>query len=724
MFARRHFTSGIGSFLDSMSFTKRFVDVDDGALSSIEVPENWSREAVNAFAPCLRRTIPAKSVSVEENTLPSWLWKHKAASSERIDETSVRQVFDRVAGAAAYAGWKTGLWENETAARLFYEEMTAMLAQRILALEPEILSVMGAAWAYEAGNESAKTQSTAGETIEILSPAHPKTAFLALRNEAIDTILSQKSSIAASRWEKFLRSGKASKAQTLEFEDTAAEWCPVPGSETAPRAMLDLLKFRRDDGTVDIGSLRHAVAMTVLLLELHAESLPWADNPARPMAIGFANLGTLLLSLGLPYDSPEGRSTAAALSAIMTAEAITVSAQLAEMFGPCLGFMARREESLRALRNHRRAAYGERNDFERMAILPVPLQVEDGADLVLVAAARRAWDSAYELAHKHGLRHLQLTALFESPFFTAFLESSAQGLDPETHVVRPYAAPSDDEESFRRVVLPAVYQALEKTQNGNDLTAILDFALGHGTLENAPDVNHERLTGLGFDAEALARIESYLPKVNDIRTAFTPWVIGETFCREKLKISPRHLLDPRFDLLRHLGFKNDAITAANLYCCGHGTIYGAEDLSKKAAAVFAPANTAPEARLRMAGALQSFIMGDVNLVVPLPIQTSGENRASLYLAGWRQGLKSMRLYFEGFALHAPHSMKAVAARLPRKVVGRQPVIPMPSLPLAARNRTVEQMTQPRSAKPRTTSRTANLPRESKQGTEKTWGKRN
>jgi hypothetical protein len=717
MFARRYFTSGFDSPLNSLSFTKRFVDDGQGPVRSFDVPDDWSREAVSAFAPALRQNVPVKRLSVEENTLPSWLWKHRAGSAEQTSETSARQVFDRVAGAATYAGWKRGLWHDEVGARVFYEEITVMLAKRIVAIESESLSVMVTAWAYETPATTGNRQCPVlAETVEIPTTIQPKMAFLALRNENIDSILSNDHPLAISRWEKFLRSGKSSKSQTLAFVDSGAEWCPVMGDELAPRAMLDLLQFRRDDGTMDLAALRHAAALTLLLLDLHDESLPTSGNPARPLAIGFANLGTLLMSLGLPYDSSEGRSTAAALSAIMTAETIAASARLAESFGPCLGFLARREESLRALRNHRRAAYGERNDFERLSILPVPLMVEDGADLVLVAAARRAWDSAYELAHKHGLRHLQTTALFEAPFFALFLESSAQGLDPETQVVRSYAAPSEDEESFRRVIHAAAYQALENTSNGKDLTDILDYALGHGTLKNAPGINHGRLSGLGFDADAFARVESYLPKVNDIRTAFTPWVLGEAFCRHQLKISPRNLLDPRFDMLRHLGFSDEDIEAANVFCCGHGTFFGAEGLSDKAANVFAPTNASAEARIGMAAAVQSFIMGDVNLVLSLPIQTSSETRAGLYLSGWRQGLRSMRLYFEGFTLSAQFGLRTTAVRLQRKIIGRQqPVIPMPVLPLAARNRTASRMTSPRAAKPKATARAASLRRQPDSG---------
>jgi len=718
MFANRLFTAAEDESLCSVHYVTVPAENSEGRSVVVEIPENWNPEAAGTIADALLHSIPSRLQYIEETSLPSWLWKRKPASHDLTAETGARQVFERIVGSAAHAGWKKGLWKNEEEARSFHDEVLFMLAGRIIALDTELMASAGIEWAYglrentDYGRPGRQIQD-AGETIRTVTR---KPVSMSLKNEAIDSITRDADSPFMPRWQKFLRGGRASRMLLLNFSGTVSEWCPVAGGEEAPRLMLDLFRFRKDDGAIDLALLRHAIRLSVLLLELHYENCRTRSNPARPVSIGYCNLGALLVSLALPYDSPEGRATAAAISAVITAEAVIASAGIAERFGPCLGFLARREECLRRLRNHRNAAYGECSDYERLSILPAPLFVEDGADLVLVAAARRAWDDALKAAYKGGLRHLQLTSLFESPQFAALLDCSSQGLEPETRFVRQYALSSGGDGGFRRAIHPAVPMALEKTGGMAAMERVVDHAVGRGTLREAPGVNHTLLRERGFDEEALARVERYLPGVNDIRTAFTPWILGEKFCRETLKIAAANLFDPRFDILRHLGFSECDIAAANAWCCGHGEVLGAGGLPERAARVFSPDNASPEARLRMASAVQSFIMGDVNLVLPLPMQTSAETRADLFLSGWRQGLKSMKLYFEGFSRQARAVLRPAAGRQ-EKFVKRRFSAPAPALDslrlLAARAKIPAQIVSPRSSKPKAPAQAAGIARRSR-----------
>ncbi len=645
----------------------------------IAAPESWSNEAVDAFSDAFYDAKPLKLQPVEENTLPSWLWLKRPADNRVVNESSIYQVIERVAASAAYLGWKKGLWQDESEARAFYDDVSYMLTHRMIALEPKDMKLLGVDWAY-------------GTTTH--SPSQTKTSHFSathtITNTAIDAIISGTEPEQRTNWQRFLRGSKEAKPLTLKFADTAQEWGTAGASATqasgdnAPRLAIDLFKFLREDGSLALTVLQHAVRLSVLLLELHYEALSISNDPERKLAIGYVNLSPLLMAMGHPYDSAIARSTAAALSAIITAEAVITSSEIAATFGPCHAFADNREAALRALRNRHRAVYGERNDYEHLSILPSPLDVDDGADLVLLAAARRSWDEAIAEVQNHGLRHLQLTALFNAQVFIPLLDCSSQGIEPERHLVRQQSL---GPETFRRVLNPAVAKALRIAKlDVADIKAITDYAVGYHTLVGAPAISHDALRAKGFDGPSLERLESYLPHVSHIRQAFTVWILGDAFCRESLNIDSPDLLDPRFDLLKHIGFSEKDIAVANAFCCGKGTVAGALELPERLAKALDLSLLTPDAMIRMAAAVQSMIMGDVGLTIALPATASMDDRENLFLSAWMQGLKSVTLTFERkFALqgHAhDHAMDKHERRVQqRKLLQRkilQPPVPIPS----------------------------------------------
>jgi len=624
---------------------------------------------------------PAKTHVIEENTLPSWLWRRRGDFSHTSPETSVSQLFDRIAGSAAYLGWKKELWPNEAKAHAFYDDVRYMLVRRLIALEPPFLAVAGIDWAYGARTMAQNFSNLSNRSVS------------SVENTVIDALLNQPTAAQRKAWNTILQSDGTSSLIRLRFTDTAREWGGIDDEAAAPRLMIDLLKFLRDDGSFDIPGLQHAVRLSTLLLDLHYDQVVRRGDPARVLQIGYANMAPLLIALGLAYDSEGGRSTAAAITAIITAEAIATSAELARAIAPCPAFAGNRATFLRSMRNYRRAAYGEKNDYERISIRPVPLAIGAGADLVFVAAARRCWDEALDLVQQHGLRHLQLTALFATPAFSAFLETSAQGAEPEIHLVRQREI---EPEVFQRVIHPAVPLALMRLGcDPADVKAIVDYAAGYGTLRAAPGISHALLRERGFDAAALARVESVLAQAGHIRQAFTPWILGEAFCRDVLKVSSKNLNSLRFDLLRHLGFSEEDIRQANAFCCGHGTVIGAAELPNDGKAIFA-SDISLEAQIRMAAAAQSFVMGDVHLVLTLPDNTPAAKREDLALEAWRQGVKSVSFFMEG-AAKAVATRDAVRPGL-RRTLFKRTAPPVPA-PLPSHERVSDKMISAREGKP-------------------------
>ena len=389
----------------------------DETRPALECPDFWSAEAAAVFAEkAISHTIPSRTRAIEENTVPSWLWRRTGQGAGRTEEASAKQIFDRVAGSAAYAGWKQGLFTDESEARVFFDEIRLMLMQRLVALEPRTLAALGLDWAYgiedHAAAERPQVQETATRSIDIPNTMIDAIVGGVVSGAAGKTIHAKRQKLWSSRTE--------ASSVTLRLSDIAADWGTLP--QPGVRVALDLMGFRHNDGWVNIDALRHAVRLTVLLLDLHGDRL------GSRLEIGFSNLAPLLMALALPYDSSSGRSVAAAISAIMTAEAYAASAELAGARGPVADYTGARETTLRALRNHRRAAYGDRNDYEKISVLPAPLMLEHSPDLALVAVAQRRWEDALSLARKHGLRHTQVTAFTSSADLMLFTECMTQGI--------------------------------------------------------------------------------------------------------------------------------------------------------------------------------------------------------------------------------------------------------------------------------------------------------
>src|SRR5579863_1769191 len=198
-------------------------------------------------------------------------------------------------------------------------------------------------------------------------------------------------------WEKIAHAAWASADPGLQFDTTINDWhtCPASGRINASNpcseymflddtacnlAAINLLAFRTPDGGYDIAGFEHAVRLWTIVLEI---SVLMAQFPSRDIAklsyeyrtlgLGIANLGGLLMTSGLPYDSDEGRAIGGALTAIVCGKAYATSAEMAGELGAFPGYEPNREHMLRVIRNHRRAAHGETQGYEKLAVAPVPL---------------------------------------------------------------------------------------------------------------------------------------------------------------------------------------------------------------------------------------------------------------------------------------------------------------------------------------------------------------
>ncbi|HEY0266824.1 MAG TPA: adenosylcobalamin-dependent ribonucleoside-diphosphate reductase, partial [Rhizomicrobium sp.] len=238
-------------------------------------------------------------------------------------------------------------------------------------------------------------------------------------------------------WDKISHAAWACADPGIQFHTSINDWhtCPAGGDIRASNpcseymflddtacnlASLNLMAFRKGDGikTFDVEAFEHAVRLWTVVLEI---SVLMAQFPSREIAqlsydyrtlgLGYANIGGLLMSAGVPYDSREGRATAGAIAALMTGVAYATSAEMAGELGAFPEYAANKDAMLRVVRNHRRAAHGEEKGYENLATLPVPLDLKAINDNDLAEAAKRAWDDALSLGKEHGFRNAQATVI-------------------------------------------------------------------------------------------------------------------------------------------------------------------------------------------------------------------------------------------------------------------------------------------------------------------------
>jgi len=488
---------------------------------------------------------------------------------------------------------------------------------------------------------------------------------------------------AAALWDRIAYAAWASADPGVQFDTTINDWhtCPESGRINASNpcseymflddtacnlASLNLMTYRGEDG-FNVGDFRHATRLWTVVLEI---SVMMAQFPSREIArlsyayrtlgLGYANLGGLLMSMGIPYDSDEGRALAAAITALLTGTTYATSAEMAAELGAFPGYAKNRAAMLRVVRNHRRAAHGDSVGYEALAVRPVPLDAANCADKLLVEAAMASWDAALALGEKHGFRNAQTTVIAPTGTIGLVMDCDTTGIEPDFALVKFKKLAGG---GYFKIINRMVPDALRTLGYGEvELEAIERYALGHGTLKGAPAINHQTLTAKGFDETSLTAIEGALASAFDIKFAFNKWTLGEAFCTETLGVDPAVLADPSFDLLVALGFSRGDIEAANTYCCGAMTLEGAPHLKSEHLAVFDCANPcgrlgkrclSVDSHIRMMAAAQPFITGAISKTINMQNAATVEECKDAYMLSWRLGLKATALYRDGSKLSQP-----------------------------------------------------------------------
>ena len=489
---------------------------------------------------------------------------------------------------------------------------------------------------------------------------------------------------AADLWSKISEAAWACADPGLQYDTTINEWhtCPEAGRINASNpcseymfiddtacnlASINLLQFKKDDASFDIEAYEYTTRLWTLTLEI---SVMMAQFPSKEIAqrsyeyrtlgLGYANIGGLLMSWGIAYDSDEGRSICAALTSIMTGISYATSAEIAGELGAFPKYKENAKHMLKVIRNHKRASEGKTRDYEDLSINPVPLMAQDCPDQKLIVAAKEAWSKALSLGEKNGYRNAQATVIAPTGTIGLVMDCDTTGIEPDFAMVKFKKLAGG---GYFKIINRVVPEALAYLgYNADQIDDMQRYAVGTGSLKGCQAISHNALISKGFTEKEINLIEDSLASAFDIKFVFNQFTLGAEFCKEKLGMSSEQMNDFTFNMLEFLGFTSEEIDVANIHVCGAMTLEGAPHLNKDHLAVFDCANVcgrigkrflSVDSHIKMMAAAQSFISGAISKTINMPNDATIDDCSDAYMLSWQLGIKANALYRDGSKLSQP-----------------------------------------------------------------------
>jgi ribonucleoside-diphosphate reductase alpha chain len=465
----------------------------------------------------------------------------------------------------------------------------------------------------------------------------------------------------------------------LQYDTTINDWHTCPNTErinasnpcseymflddsACNLSSINLTKYLDSEDRFDVEAYRHTVRLLILAQEILVDysayptpGIAQNSHDYRPLGLGYANLGTLLMRLGLPYDGPEGRAMCGALTAIMTGEAYRSSAEIAGAKGAFPGFEKNRQPMLRVMNKHRDAVsqIAKTAGYDSVDELRVPQE--------LLTAAQTCWDEAIALGEKNGYRNAQATVLAPTGTIGLLMDCDTTGIEPDFALVKFKKLAGG---GYFKIVNQSVPGALRKLRySESQISEIVAYVSGTNTFTGAPHASRQWLIGKGLTEHELAKAEAVLPGVFHVSHALAHWVIGADALK-RLGVAPAEYQSPGFNLLTKLGLTSEQVDTLNDTVIGRMTIEGAPHLLAEHLPVFDCANRCgsigerfllPMSHVHMMGAAQPFLSGAISKTVNLPHEATREEIANIYFEGWRLGLKAVALYRDGCKSSQPLS---------------------------------------------------------------------
>lgn len=405
-------------------------------------------------------------------------------------------------------------------------------------------------------------------------------------------------------------------------------------------ASINLMKYVDEEGNFQIGAFKHTVRVFITAMELLVDFSSYPTKPIaqnshdyRPLGLGYANLGTLLMINGIAYDTEKARAIGGAITAIMCGDAYATSAELASLMGTFNGFEKNREPMLKVMNKHRDAAYQ----------IDVRYCPED-----LLNAARESWDAAVHLGEKYGYRNSQTTVIAPTGTIGLLMDCDTTGVEPEFSLVKWKKLAGG---GYFKIVNNSIERALKKLgYTATQRQDIINYILGHGSLENAPHINKDALKKLSYTDDQIKEAEAYVLKMKSL-DEWTPHINSKVLAQKGL--SPHQIQE------------------AMIYVGGSQTIEGAPHIQEEHYDVFDCANKCgigerfiePMGHVKMMGAVQPFISGAISKTVNIPHESTVKDIEQIYIEAWKMGLKAVALYRDGCKLSQPLHAKTQGKEL-------------------------------------------------------------
>jgi ribonucleoside-diphosphate reductase alpha chain len=630
----------------------------------------------------------------------------KYGSGVGTNYSAVRGVNERLSGGGKSSGLMSFLKIGDRAAGAIKSGGTTRRAAKMVCLDldhPEIeefvkwkaeeekkAAVLIAA-GYSADYEGEAYQTIAGQNSnnsvrvpDAFMETMEKDGLWELKNRKNGKVCKQ---IPAKKlWETIAESAWSCADPGVQFDTTINQWhtCPEDGKINASNpcseymflddtacnlASLNLLKFYdAGEDKFDIKAFEHASRLWTTVLEISVQMAQFPtkhiarlSDDYRTLGLGYANLGTLLMVMGLPYDSERGRSTAAALTGIMTGTAYKTSAEMASVLGAFNKYPFNKKHMMRVVRNHRRALHYDDNNFEGLNIKPQQIEPAN-CPTDLLKAAQRIWNEAVEMGEKYGFRNAQVSAIAPTGTIGLLMDCDTTGIEPDFALVKFKKLSGG---GYFRIVNQSVTAALKKLgYEEKQIRKIVEYAKGTGSFNGAPYINHETLSAKGFTKKDLEKLDKAAKSAFDIEFIFNVYTLGKELFKH-LGIAEEVYMSPGFNFLKSLGFTETQIRESNDYVCGKMTLEGAPFLKDEHLPVFDCANKCglygkrfihPHGHIRMMAAVQPFITGAISKTINLPHESSVKEVQECYNLSWKTGLKSVALYRDGSKMSQPLSI--------------------------------------------------------------------
>lgn len=652
--------------------------------------------------------LPVEDDLVNEGGIMDLLVKEarifKYGSGAGTNYSGIRGIHEKLSGGGYSSGLMSFLKVADKAAGAIKSGGTTRRAAKMVCVDldhPEIEEVISwkvneekkvaalVAGGFSSDYEGEAYQTVSGQNVNV-SVRIPNAFFKKLGdNEAwplkARTTGETVSTVAAGElWDRLSASAWQCGDPGVQFDTTINEWHTCPGGGTIKAsnpcsefmfldntgcnlASINLRKFWNDKTQeFDTESFEHVCRLWTIVLEITTlmaqyptKEIAWLSYAYRPIGLGYANLGGMLMAAGIAYDSDRARATGGAITSLMTATAYSTSAEIASVLGPFSHYSVNASAMKRVIGNHRAAAYNT-GAYETLSIQPAGLD-EAWCPPALLQATRKAWDQALERGEIYGFRNAQATVIAPTGTIGLLMDCDTTGIEPDFSIVKFKKLSGG---GYFRIINTAVPPALRALgYSSMETEEIIRYVTGHNTFHGAPYINAETLTAKGFAKADLNKLETAAHSAFHLKYLFSVYTLGNE-CMERLGISPGKYGNPEFNLMEELGFTSAQIEEANRWICGTMTMEGAPYLKEIHLPVFDCANRCgeygkrflhPLSHLKMMAAAQPFISGAISKTINFPNECTVEEIKDTLEKAWRMGLKACTIYRDGSKLSQPLS---------------------------------------------------------------------